>query len=343
MSINRITNKDESLDVNSCMNVAKCFAIISVIMAHSRNSDFYFYSNITERIGAIGVVAFLIIAGYYFNVAKYGIKAFFKNKITTIIVPWIFTGTIVFFVSNKGDNLFFSDWINWIIGNGTYLYYLLILLLCYLLLSFFNKRGYLIIFILLNIISLLLTSFGVFNYLFMKHLNALVINNYLNVFNWIGYFSLGILVKGHLGLIMEFLKKYRLVIVVTYLFALCISFFLEPLDAGYFSKLAIPMQLLGVAFIFSMSTLKELNNSVVAKVAELTFAIYLTHFLIFPIRKFFFTSALLEFINPVIILTVNCLILLTGIYISQRIKGYGLYCLLLGIRRTKVVEKEYLI
>jgi fucose 4-O-acetylase-like acetyltransferase len=339
--LNNITNRYKSLDVNSYMNVAKCLAIISVIMAHSRNTDFYFYSNITERLGAIGVVAFLIISGYYFNVAKYGVMAFFKKKINTIIIPWIFTGTVVFFVSNKGDNLFFSDWINWIIGNGTYLYYLLILLLCYLLLSFFNKRGYLILFILLNIISLLLTCFGVFNYIFMKCFNDVEINNYLNVFNWIGYFSLGIFLKGHLGLLMEFLKKYRLVIALIYILALCMSFYLEPLNAGYFSKLAIPMQILGVAFIFSMSTLKELNNSVVTKVAELTFAIYLTHFLIFPIRKFLITSALLEFINPVIILTINFLILLTGSYISQRIKWYGLYCLLLGIRRTRVIEKEY--
>lgn len=342
MSINRITDKDESLDVNSCMNVAKCFAIISVIMAHSRNINFYFYSNITERIGAIGVVAFLIIAGYYFNVAKYGVKDFFKNKITTIIVPWVFTGTIVFFVSNKGNNLFFSGWINWIIGSRTYLYYLTVLLLCYLIVSFFNKRIYLITFILLTVFSLVLTSFGVLDYLFLKCFNVVEINNYLNVFNWIGYFSLGILLKRYLKLIMEFLKKYRLVIILTYVFALCISFYLEPFDAGYFSKLAIPMQLLGVAFIFSISTLKEFNNSIVAKVAELTFTIYLTHFLIFPIRKFFFTSALFEFINPILILTVNCLVVLTGIYISEKIKLSGLYCLLLGIRKAKI-EKEHFI
>lgn len=168
------------------------------------------------------------------------------------------------------------------------------------------------------------------------------INNYLNVFNWIGYFSLGIFMKGYLKLIMEFLKKYRLLIVIAYAFALCLSFYFEPHYAGYFSKLAIPLQLLGVVFIFSISTVKQLNNNILAKISELTFAIYLTHFLIFPIRKFMFTGILLEFINPLIILMINCLVLLTGIYISGKIKLNGLYCLLLGIRKNKV-EKEFVI
>lgn len=326
-------NKYEGLNINSSMNVAKCIAIISVIMAHSRNTDYYFYSNVTERIGAIGVITFLIIAGYYFNVEKYGVKSFFKNKITSIVVPWVFTGTILFLI---GHNFNFQDWMKWIVGHETYLYYLSMLMLCYLFLSFFNKKTYLVLFVLLNLASLLATSFGVFDYLFFKYFKVVEINNYLNVFNWIGFFSIGILLKNNLKNIMVFLKRNIIIITATYILSLIIGFYLEPAYAGYFSKLAIPLELLGVIFIFSLSTITWLNNKFVHNIAELTFEIYLTHFLTFPIRKFLIHTPIMEFINPFIFLGFNCALLLIGRSFSEKINLENWYCLLLGIRIDKV-------
>ena len=325
-------NKNENLDVNSYMNTAKCIAIVTVIMAHSRNTGYYFYSNLTERIGAIGVVIFFIIAGYYFNVEKYGIKFFFIKKIRSILLPWLLTGTIVYLISHSFN---FLDWLNWIIGNGTYLYYLSMLMLCYLFLSFFNQKIHIILFLLLNIISLLATSFGVIDYLFLKYFGVIEINNYLNLFNWIGFFS-----KNYIKNVMLFLKKKIIIILVTYGLFLTIGFYLEPNYSGYFSRLAIPTELFGVICIFSISTIKWLNNKYTYSLTELIFAIYLTHFLTFPVRKFLIHNLFTEFVNPFIFMGVNCFLLLSGLYISRKINLEKLYCILLGIRMEKVEDKN---
>lgn len=66
------------IDVNKILSVSRVFAILSVIVAHSRNTNLGIASIITERIGSLGVVLFFFISGYYFN-PKYdlGIGAFF--------------------------------------------------------------------------------------------------------------------------------------------------------------------------------------------------------------------------------------------------------------------------
>ena len=338
MPDNTVNDHRVGIDVNSVMNVAKFFAIISVIMAHSRNVDYFFYSNITERIGAIGVITFLIIAGYYFNVDKYGVQLFFKKKNTSIVVPWMFTGTILFLIGHRFN---FSDWLKWIIGNGSYLYYLSMLMLCYLILSFFNKKNHLFLFVFLIVISLITTSFGVLDIIFLKYFEVLEINNYLNVFNWVGFFSLGILFKNNLMGLLMFAKKYRIAIILIYMLSLIIGFYFEPDYGGYFSKLATPMELLGAIFIFSLSTITCLNNKFINTIAELTFAIYLTHFLTFPVRKFLIHTPAWEFINPLIFLVFNCILLLLGRYFSKIINMENWYCLLLGIRNNVVNTSKY--
>ena len=45
----------------------------------------------------MGVIVFIIISGYYFNPSKYKtLRVFLKSKITTIIIPWMIIGTVVF-------------------------------------------------------------------------------------------------------------------------------------------------------------------------------------------------------------------------------------------------------
>jgi fucose 4-O-acetylase-like acetyltransferase len=143
--------------ISKVMSIAKFLAILSVILAHSHSSEFGKLSLISERLGSIGVVVFLFIAGYYFNPNSFiGFKLFFKKKVQTIFVPWLLTGTLIFFVA-RGDSLL--GWLNWIIGNGTYLYYLTILTICYFLLYYYFKNKIILVSaISLNIISLLLTS-----------------------------------------------------------------------------------------------------------------------------------------------------------------------------------------
>lgn len=321
------------ISVNVSMNIVKCLAIISVIMAHARSVNDPFISIITERIGALGVVAFLIVAGYYFNIEKYGFANFFKNKIKTIIIPWIFIGTLIYLVGLKFD---LKDWFLWIIGYKTYLYYLSVIMMCYFLVGIFRKKIYLQVFIILNIISLVLTGFGYLDWLASKIAGApFVLYNYLNVFNWIGFFSLGVLLKSKMEIVLSFVNTYKLLIVLGYILVLVLSVYIEPNAGGYFSKLAIPLELMGVLCMFSLATIKFFDYLPISKIAELSFGVYLIHFITFPVKKFLVFSPFMDFINPFIILGLSCSLLLIGLKFAEIFRCQKIYCILLGIRESK--------
>lgn len=338
------------INVSNTMKIAKVLAILTVIMAHSRNGDYEFIGIITERIGAVGVPVFFFIAGYYFKVGS-EITKFWKKKVITVILPWIFTGSLLFL--NRCIKLGFSNFsilklFNWLLGNGTYLWYLTILILCYAFFSYAKSKPILVTFIAINVISLLMTSFGILDLLANKV--GFQINNYLNIFNWLGYFSLGILAKGRMEVILSFLKSKILIILLGYPLLLVVGYLIEPNTGGYFSKLAIPMELAGIIYIFALSSLYIFNKNIIYTISELTFSIYLTHFMVFSIRRFLLENPVFEFINPIIILAVNTCLLLFFWKISSLLKLDKIYTTLLGIRNTKnntkiekniTLEKKY--
>lgn len=319
--------------VNKAMDVVKCLAILCVIMAHARTTNYPFISILTERIGAIGVVAFLMVAGYYFNIEKYGFSNFFRNKIKTILVPWIFTGTMIYLIGLKFN---IKDWFLWIIGYKTYLYYLSVIMMCFFLVGIFRKKAYLYLFVLLTILSLLLTGFGYFDVLLTNMFGKpFVMYNYLNVLNWIGFFALGVLLKNTMEGVLSFAGSNRILILCGYVVLLVLSVYAEPTSGGYFSKLAFPMELAGVLAMFAIATLSWFDLLPIGKIAELSFGVYLIHFVTFPIKKFLLFSPVMDFINPFIILSLSCALLLIGLKFAEKFQFQKIYCILLGIREHK--------
>ncbi|WDO14471.1 acyltransferase family protein [Flavobacterium sp. WW92] len=311
-------------EVSSSFNIAKIFSILSVILAHSRINDDSYYSAIAERIGCLGVVTFFFISGFFFNISKYGTGKFFKKKITSVIIPWAFLGSITFVISDHPKN--FISWFNWVIGNGTYLYYLTVLMFSYGVFAFFNKKIFAYVFIFLNIISLFITSQG-----YLQYINLHEINNYLNPFNWIGFFSLGYIIKDKFTDVLHFLNKYAIYVLITYVIFLLFSVRLED-EYGYFSKFALVNEVMGMLLIFSISTFKFFNRVNFLRIADFTFTIYLTHFLVFPLRRFLIQNYWSQFLNPIIYMLACLLLIWIGREVAKRINLLKLYNTLLGIR-----------
>ena len=133
-----------------------------------------------------------IVSGYYFNPQKYvTIKRFIKSKYTSIILPWFVAGTWDFLRAKiiTGEPVAILEWLKFIIGHNSYLYYLTILMICYLVYFYPIKHNKIaitaIISILITIVSQQLTAWGIFD------IKRIYLTNYLNIFNWVGYFSLG--------------------------------------------------------------------------------------------------------------------------------------------------------
>lgn len=321
--------KKDKIETNTVLNVARFFAIVSVIMAHSRSLSYDCLSIFTERIGAVGVISFLIISGYYYNVEKYGRLLFFKNKLKTIVVPWVFTGTLLYLIGLKFN---FLDWFLWIIGYKTYLYYLSVLFSCYFIFSYFKSVQFLYFSVVITLISLLFTSFGLIDSFWKLYFPNFMFYNYFNIFNWIGFFAIGILLKNKMEFLIEAVSSKWLLLFCSYICFVVLSVYVEPKNGGYFSSLAFFTELFGFLAILALSTRKIFHKALIYRVSELSFAIYLTHFLVFPFRKFFFNHPLMEFINSLVLLSLITFFLIIGEIIANYLKLNNVYELLLGIR-----------
>lgn len=289
-----MTKQLSAAEISSYLNITKFFAILSVVMAHSRSSDFQLISGITERLGSIGVICFFIISGYYFKYDS-SFLIFVKKKINSLFIPWISGGTIVYFIINKHFDI--AEWLLWIIGYYTYLYYLTVLLFCFFIFYFVRNIIATKTIVLLTIISIITTSLGIWDDVPVYPKNF---PPYLNILNWLGFFAIGILIKDKLKTIGYYLRIYRVPIIISFLLLVQVIVFFElDNDNGYFSFLAFPLEIFGAISFFCLSTFKFFELSVFSFVSKVSFSIYLYHFLAFPLRVFLPSYEIIEFFKPI--------------------------------------------
>ncbi|HCC93278.1 MAG TPA: hypothetical protein DEQ26_02920 [Flavobacteriaceae bacterium] len=311
---------------NDSLETSKFFAIISVVIAHYISSQFIIISPVLQRIGTFGVPLFLLLSGYFYNIEKYGFIKFFKNKFKTIIIPWFFTGSLVYIISKKDYKLLeLVEWGEWLLGIGTYLYYLTILVLLFLLFSlkFIKNKYILMLLVTVNLISLYITNQNEYN-----------IYSYLNIFNWIGFFSIGILLKNKMNQLFEFIKNNRnLLLLSSVVIVLTIVISFEINYSGYFSEFSFLLEIIGILIIFTLSTYEIFNNKLIKLVAKYSFSIYLLHFLFFPIKRILPHNEVFEVVGPLLIITFCTLFIYLFDKLLSKLKiGQNIFRMLIGIR-----------
>ena len=186
----------------------KAIAILGVITLHSNYSidGMTFVTRLIGNFAAVGVILFFIISGYFFK-AQETSWSFWQKKILYFIIPWIIGGSLVYSLRILGGEVFeVKSYVNFLFGNGSYLYFATILVMSYLLFRIF--RGHIVIAyisIILTLVSCILTSFNVIPQTVdsRKWLFTYYTNPYLNIFNWIGFFGFGMVLKK-----FELLEKY---------------------------------------------------------------------------------------------------------------------------------------
>ena len=186
--------QSEKQRVSEAFTVSRVLAILSVIVAHTTFpvAEGSVAADLLTSLGAIGVVVFFIISGYYFNPAKYGsLGAFLKPKLTSVVLPWVAMTTFVFVA--RAAVMGWADFNLpafglFLVGHGSYLYYLTVLMVCYVAYFYPVQQDRLtvvcLVSVLLTVASLQLTAFGVWD---VSHVG---LTDYLNPLNWIGYFCI---------------------------------------------------------------------------------------------------------------------------------------------------------
>ena len=82
--------------ISTLITVARVFALISIVCAHVIFSvgTPYVITKLYSTMASIGVVCYLFASGYYYNPQKYTFAGLLKNKAITIVLPWVFLGTL---------------------------------------------------------------------------------------------------------------------------------------------------------------------------------------------------------------------------------------------------------
>jgi peptidoglycan/LPS O-acetylase OafA/YrhL len=254
----------------------KCFAIISVICAHIANvNPQYSYSNILvgnalKSLGAIGVSVFFVLSGYLFSNTKRDFITFFKKKFFTIVIPWFFTGSLVYlYVAVRKTNIDIKQWCYYVLGNGSYLYYLLMLMVCYIVFWLCKNKLLQIVLMILSVVSIILTSLG----------NLANINPFINPFNWFLYFQVGMFLQNqnYFAKLITLSREYLLIwIALFFLIIGYVTFKNEYLS--YWSLYYIPVEFLALMIIFGIGTYQWVHENVsIRYIGQFSFSIYLLH------------------------------------------------------------------
>ena len=297
------------------VSIMKFFAIFSVICAHcnsvSASAPFFAQtsSRFWQQIGTIGVIIFFIVSGALFHYNKYSLKGFVIKKLLNLFIPWVISGSIVYFyVYIRKPPITFLSWLYYIIGNGSYLYYLTILFICYSFFYFLKPLRHtysLIIISVLTIVSVCLIH------------DKGVITPYLDIFNWIGYFSFGILLsryKDNAIRIFSNIEKIKLMIYFVFITSLILRSILKT-NITYWGTLNFVCIVFGaVSFALISKTLSNhfMFSKHLVALGDNSLFIYLWHMPVAGIVANIMNRGLFVYgvpLRPFIVLTIMIVVL----------------------------------
>lgn len=322
-------------------DVMKTLAILLVILMHSGFSAVpnVYIRCLLGNLAAGGVIVFFVLSGYFFH-AKGNFKGFIRKKFVRLCIPWAFGSTLVYVVTHL-RTFGILDYVNFLFGNGSYLYYLTMLFLLNLIFFFLHKYRFTLWgAILLTVVSVLLTAFDVIPDAVDK--TRLVFtyfeNPYLNIFNWMGFFAAGILMQKRRILERLDTSKYgiRIVMLTLSLAVILGLVFCKQFLEYYLMPLSLVNELAVFFLVLSLAWL--LPNRLVLRLSVLgtmTFPIYLYHM---PLAtKLLHSSGLnknlaVVLIRPLLVLAICYAILFFAKALARKLKLEKGFSLLTGCR-----------
>lgn len=310
--------------------IMKAFSVFSIVTAHINlipESTSYInrvVSSIFSPIAIIGVCVFFILSGFLFSNNKRSFKQFFERKISSIIIPWITTGTAIYlYVYLRKGGISLMSYISYISGEGSYLYFITVLIILYIMFFYIKKEKWIYILIIVSVISSLLT------------VNKIItINPYLNVFNWCGYFGIGILLqrKKLFNKLSCFCNKNIKIITSILIILILINTKLQ-LKLTYWSYMSFIVIIVGILFIFGIEIQKKSIRAKVEAIGKKSFSIYLLHMPVAGIIVNIFNRYDLDYLTifrPFIVIYIVVIFINIYMYINKKIKND--YSLLIGYR-----------
>ena len=278
-------NMDSKEKRNNYIYILKALARFSVICAHATplaegSSKWNMLSaQVLDYLGTFGVPVFFCIFGYLFGGNTRTWRAFWKRKATTLFLPWICCETLLwFYVVLRKGGISVSAWLLFLLGYHHTTYYLTILVVFYVLYWKIHKPGAIRVLNVISVISMLETGWnvGIFH-----RVNTVLDSYYLNPFNWMLFFGIGLLIR------QKAQEAERSIRWSNSLGILCVcgsivyfsvhAYF--GLEMYYFSRYAVIGNLLnlGTAAYLGQILMNLKKKELLFKIGDWSFAVYLLH------------------------------------------------------------------
>lgn len=319
--------------------IAKAFAVLSIICAHcggvNAGSSYLnvVSAYILSSLGSLGVGIFLFLSGYLLFFTKKGAYQFFKSKLVSLLLPWMFCGTVVYlYVYLRKGGLGVLSLLKWLAGVDTYLYFMTVLTALYVICYFFKKN---------KTVLLVLTAISfvwniVYDILIKVDSDTFRVI-YLDPIRFMLFFTVGLLVAnyGFMSSFLDFCKKYAVavsIIFVTIIVALACC----KMEMSYFSVYYIFVELLAIAQVLGISAAcADKMSAHLTCIGKASFSIYLLHMPIAGIVANLFKRAnvfVLTLARPFIVLAVVCFAIWVANKIIPKGKILNVFNTLIGMR-----------
>lgn len=298
--------------------VAKAFAILSVICAHMTfTNEYVIAETIRNCLGQIGVAIFFTLSGFFYKRTKGDFKSFWFKKTKNALLPWFVLATAAFALStvlNGSLNGFPITFVKYFLGIGSLYWYMSISFILFAIFKFVTKKWQLITCVIISIASIYLTIFEI-----IPHNENF--NQYLNPFNWIGFFALGVLLRQE-----NWLEKIiSIKMLIASFIGLVVSIIIAVLNGNeikaYIDVTSIFTEFFGVVFAINLSHLFA-DNKLLIDIGKKSFFIYLMHIQVAGIINTRLPYNTLFFIlRPFIVLVVCYIIAVVFKYVLKLLKS----------------------
>ena len=244
-------------------------------------------------IGTIGVPLFFFCSGFLLAKSKTPFKHILLKKLLTIIIPWVISGTVVYlYVYLRKGPLNILTYLYFLIGNGSYLYFLPVYLVFIIIFSLLRKISMfskITIFVSSCFLCILFQTI----YLY-KGLNVFPISPYLNPLLYLPFFSFGFLFKGHwFQDLITSQKVIALIASLSLTIVILVFHILNVTNITYFNILFIPFifsMLPMFLFLVDLPFLFSKKSRFILYIGKKSFGIYLYHMPMAGIVSFLFNK-----------------------------------------------------
>ena len=264
--------------------IIKAFAIFSVLVSHLSNvicdrGTFTAVSTVALEPWAImGVPIFIAVSGFFYRRKPHDTGSFWKKKGITIALPWIIAGIlrnlvdVVLYHSREP----FLYYVQRILGFNSSFYFPFLLILLFAVFKLLGKRPALLwVSIGVSAVSLVLETLG-YNYV-----SILLGTPSLNLFNWMGFFALGMLARRYRWdrrLIQSPVAGWMSVAVFAVLYGLTAYGGFKEGGTTYYRMDAAIFELSALLALYFLSyRLASRRQRILCEIGSCTYCVYLYH------------------------------------------------------------------